>query len=155
MGEWLLIGSSSTVLEHAMKRALLLICYCQLLVAIPTSLGENFHPDRTLLWVAVSVISVTACYLGRNHVSSISYLPLMIISLLSIDYYPRDGSPTNFLFRGNMPAINGSFAYKQLLMSMSAAAAKHNITLPTKLTLIDVRWRHKITMSVLVLSEIV
>ena len=38
-----------------------------------------------------------------------------------------------------MPVINGSFAYSEVVMTMRTVAEKHNYTLPTNFTLIDVR----------------
>ncbi len=55
-----------------------------------------------------------------------------------MDYYPRS-SPRNFMFRGNMPKVNNSFAYKDLVASMSAVAKEHALTLPKNFTLIDIR----------------
>ena len=57
-----------------------------------------------------------------------------------IDIYPRTAAkPTNFLFRGNMPVVNGSFAYNEIVASMAKVAQAKNLTLPTNFTLIDVR----------------
>ena len=56
----------------------------------------------------------------------------------SIDYYPRD-VPQNFLFRGNMPTINGSFAYDAIVSTMSTVARQNNLTFPDNFSLIDVR----------------
>ena len=56
-----------------------------------------------------------------------------------IDVYPRTTKPTNFLFRGNMPVINGSFAFKEIVASMAKVAQAKNLTFPTNFTLIDVR----------------
>ncbi|CAI8033198.1 hypothetical protein GBAR_LOCUS18717 [Geodia barretti] len=58
---------------------------------------------------------------------------------LLMDVYPRD-RPTNFLFRGNMPVINGSFAYSEIVMTMRGVAGKFNYTLPANFTLIDVSY---------------
>ena len=55
-----------------------------------------------------------------------------------MDVYPRD-LPTNFLFRGNMPVVNGSFAYSEIVMTMRGVAGKLNYTIPANFTLIDVR----------------
>ena len=45
----------------------------------------------------------------------------------------------NFLFRGNMPVINGSFAYSEIVATMRGVAEKYNYSLPANFTLIDVR----------------
>lgn len=58
---------------------------------------------------------------------------------LLIDVYPQI-DPTNFLFRGNMPVINGSFAYNEIVATMTSVAGKHNYTLPTNFTLMDVSY---------------
>ena len=55
-----------------------------------------------------------------------------------MDVYPRD-KPQNFLFRGNMPVVNGSFAYDEVVKTMGGVAGKNNYTLPANFTLIDVR----------------
>ena len=76
-------------------------------------------------------------FLGQRR-SEGSVVTLSAFHSCSIDYYPRS-APTNFLFRGNMPAINGSFAYKDLVQSMAAAAGKLNLSLPSNFSLVDVR----------------
>jgi hypothetical protein len=58
---------------------------------------------------------------------------------LLMDVYPRD-LPTNFLFRGNMPVVNGSFAYSEIVMTMRGVAGKLNYTIPANFTLIDVSY---------------
>ena len=64
----------------------------------------------------------------------------MIFKLCRIDVYPRSTSkPTNFLFRGNMPVVNGSFAYKEIVASMAKVAQDKNLTFPTNFSLVDVR----------------
>ena len=55
-----------------------------------------------------------------------------------IDYYPRH-APKNFLFRGNMPISNGTFAYDDIVETMETIAKKKNLTMPGNFSLLDVR----------------
>ena len=61
-------------------------------------------------------------------------------ALNRIDVYPRGMSkPTNFLFRGNMPVVNGTFAYAEIVSSMAKVAQAKNLTFPANFSLVDVR----------------
>ncbi len=67
----------------------------------------------------------------------------MIFLILSlyfcrIDHYPQT-NPHNFLFRGNMPNVNGEFAYDQIVASMKTIITQKNFTFPPNFTLIDIR----------------
>lgn len=62
-----------------------------------------------------------------------------ILSFYRMDAYPQVNA-TNFLFRGNMPVINGSFAYSEIVMTMKTQAEKHKYKFPNNFTLIDVRY---------------
>ncbi|XP_003387824.1 PREDICTED: uncharacterized protein LOC100638265 [Amphimedon queenslandica] len=59
---------------------------------------------------------------------------------LLIDYYPKSSSPTNFLFRGNMPVINNTFAYKEIMETMSEIVVKKNFTFPQNPLLVVVSY---------------
>lgn len=61
------------------------------------------------------------------------------IYFCSIDAYPS-ATPTNFLFRGNMPVVNGSFAYSQIVSTMSSLIRGQGFTVPKDFDLIVVRW---------------
>ena len=62
----------------------------------------------------------------------------ILILSTSIDFYPQ-GQPRNFLFRGNMPVLNGSFAYSAIMASMKDVAMANNLSLPSNFSLVDVR----------------
>lgn len=66
---------------------------------------------------------------------------------IRIDYYPKSSSPTNFLFRGNMPVINNTFAYKEIMETMSEIVVKKNFTFPQNPSLIVVRSELKVIYS--------
>ena len=57
-----------------------------------------------------------------------------------IDVYPHGtNKPTNFLFRGDMPVVNGTFAYTEIVSSMAKVAQAKNFTFPENFSLVDVR----------------
>eukprot|EP00731_Ephydatia_muelleri_P021440 Em0014g31a len=72
---------------------------------------------------------------------------------LLIDYYPRGNVPQNFLFRGNMPTINGSFAYDAIVSTMSTVARQYNLTFPDNFSLIDVSYLNILERSDLEIEE--
>lgn len=45
----------------------------------------------------------------------------------------------NYLFRGNMPVVNGSFAYTEIVNSMRSTARENNLAFPDNFSLIDIR----------------
>lgn len=55
-----------------------------------------------------------------------------------MDVYPSK-SPSNFLFRGNMPVVNENFAYHQIVAAMKSIIQAAGYTMPTNFFLIVVR----------------
>ena len=55
-----------------------------------------------------------------------------------MDFYPKV-APKNFLFRGNMPISNNTFAYDILVKTLNSSASKMNVTLPKDFSILDVR----------------
>lgn len=55
-----------------------------------------------------------------------------------MDVYPSS-HPKNFLFRGNMPVVNGSFAYAKIRATMAGLIQDAGFTMPTKFYLIVIR----------------
>ena len=92
---------------------------------MPKTFAEDFHPERTLLYVITTQIH--------------DYYMTMYYNVCRIDYYPHD-APKNFLFRGNMPISNGTFAYESLVNTLRAVSEKNNITLPRNFSILDVRY---------------
>ncbi len=62
----------------------------------------------------------------------------MLYFSFSIDAYPPT-SPTKFLFRGNMPLENGSFAYHQITSTMRGILQGQGFKVPQDFDLIVVR----------------
>ena len=60
----------------------------------------------------------------------------------SIDFYPRDPgtTPKNFLFRGNMPVVNGTFVYSSLVDTIKTVSTQSGIKLPTNFKILDIRY---------------
>ena len=57
-----------------------------------------------------------------------------------MDFFPRDStSPTNFLFRGNMPVVNGSFAYREVVSTMADLIKLAGFTMPQNSLFLDFR----------------
>ncbi len=55
-----------------------------------------------------------------------------------MDFYPKD-APKNFLFRGNMPISNNTFAYDILVRTLNSSASNKNVTLSKDFSILDVR----------------
>ena len=75
----------------------------------------------------------------HTHTHTHTHIHIHIYIYHRIDVYPHTSKPTNLLFRGNMPVLNGSFAYTEIVASMAKTAQAQNYTFPTNFTLIDVR----------------
>jgi hypothetical protein len=56
-----------------------------------------------------------------------------------MDVYPP-AQPTKFLFRGNMPIVNGTFAYAQITSTMEEIVKNGGFVMPANFDLIVVRW---------------
>ena len=55
--------------------------------------------------------------------------------------------PDKFLFRGNMPLLNGTFAYKTIVTTMEAVLRANDFTPPSTFTLIDIRYAYSIEIT--------
>lgn len=62
---------------------------------------------------------------------------------LLMDYYPRTNTtsrPRNFLFRGNMPIINGTFGYSSVVDTMKKVANANKLSIPDPFIFVDVSY---------------
>ena len=71
-----------------------------------------------------------------------------------MDYYPRTNTtsrPRNFLFRGNMPIVNGTFGYSSVVDTMKKVANANKLSIPDPFIFVDVRYKHSIIIHSLII----
>eukprot|EP01094_Clydonella_sp_ATCC50884_P019598 TRINITY_DN3873_c0_g1_i2.p1 TRINITY_DN3873_c0_g1~~TRINITY_DN3873_c0_g1_i2.p1 ORF type:complete len:252 (-),score=95.71 TRINITY_DN3873_c0_g1_i2:272-991(-) len=88
---------------------------------------------------AALLLAALALLCASVHASTLDYNKVQLI-----DYNNATG---NFLFRGNEPIINGTFAYDELTQYMAARANNASIPFPSDYYLIDISFINRLKKS--------